>query len=84
VPRGRRLMETSLPLRLPSEMLADIGEVHVLRSDPGFLEGVGENRAGRADERLTLLVFDVAGLLTDQHQGSRLRPDAKHDLCGAR
>ena len=74
-------METSLPFDFHLKCLTT--SVRCTSSDriPASSKGVAENGAGRADEGLILLVLSVAGLLTDQHQGSRLRPDAKHDLC---
>src|SRR5438270_12895532 len=73
-------MDPALAPELVAEMLDRIGDVDVIASDPGALEPLVEDLAGRAHERVTLEVLAVAGLLSDQHQMCAPRALAHHGL----
>jgi hypothetical protein len=62
-------------------VLDDVGEVDAPSIDLQLIERAIEDRAGRANERLTGTILFVPRLFSDQHQ-SRSRPScAEHGLC---
>src|ERR1700722_309350 len=78
----RLLVQPPLAALLELEMLDCAGDEHRLAVDAGLDDGAVEDAAGRADERMALLVFLIARLLADQHDPRVLRPFARHDLRG--
>src|SRR5512144_361143 len=65
---ARGLVDAPLALRLPLEVLDDVGDVGVAALDFGLLQRLVQDPPGWADERMALDVLAVAGLLADQHQ----------------
>jgi len=49
-------------------VLDGIGPEHPVGIEVGRLEGPGEKLAGRTDERLSLTVLLITGLLAEQHE----------------
>src|SRR4051812_4512753 len=76
----RLLVDSSLALRLPLEVLDDVGDVDLRAVDPSLLEGAVEQLAGRADERTALEILLVAGLLPDEDDVRVRGPLAEHGL----
>jgi hypothetical protein len=62
------------------EMLDRIGDEGLFPRDPGIVQRLVEDPAGRADERLAGDVFFVARLLTHQHEGGVAWAFARHRL----
>jgi hypothetical protein len=77
------LVDPPLPLRLPLEVLDDVGHVGVAALDPRLLQRLVEDPAGWPDEGVALDVLPVTRLLPDQHQPGTLQPLAEDGL-GAR
>ena len=71
----RALVQTPLATRrrTPLEVLDDVRDEDRLAIDPGGLERLVEDPAGRTDERRALDVLVVARLLPDHHPASRHR-----------
>jgi hypothetical protein len=65
-----------------AEVFDRIRPVHLVAGQPGLLDGLHEQPAGRPDERRTLPVLLVARLLADQHDPGRRRPGREHGLGG--
>jgi hypothetical protein len=78
----RGLVQAALAAQLPFEMLDGIGDVEMLAVDAGSLERLIEQPSGGTDERQSLLVFLVAGLLADEHH-ARVRVAAPNTVCVA-
>jgi hypothetical protein len=57
----------------PLEVLDGVGQVDVRAVDAGLPQRPVQDPPGRADERTSLLVLLIAGLLTDEHH-RRVRP----------
>jgi len=64
---ARLLVDAPLPPRRPLEVLDHVRHVGERAVDPGLLERLVEEASGRADERASLAVLAVAGLLADEH-----------------
>ncbi len=80
----RRVVDATLPTRVPLEVLDRVGDVHIAARNAGLLEGIVEHSACRPDERRTFLVLLVAGLFTDQEEMSADRAIAEHGLGRSR
>ena len=62
------LVDAALAAGLPFEVLDRVGDVGVGTLDAALAQGAIQEVAGRADERVALLVLLVPGLLADQGQ----------------
>src|SRR5437660_5072939 len=60
-------MDPALALRLPLEVLDDVGQPDVALEDPDFRKAASQEDARRPHERPTPAVLDVAGLLAHHH-----------------
>src|SRR3954454_12232920 len=78
--RARALMDAALAALLEVEVLDRVGDVDERAVDPGLDERLVEDPARRADERMTLAVLAVAGLLADEHRLGLRRPLAEDRL----
>ena len=78
----RGLVQAALAAQLPLEVLDRVGDVEVLAIDPRRLERAVEQASRRPDERQSLLVLLVAGLLADQHHARVRVAGAEHRLGG--
>lgn len=65
---------------LEFEVLHGIGYINFSGIDAGIGQGASKHLAGRTDERMTLPVFLIAGLFSDQDQTRRRRSFAEHAL----
>jgi hypothetical protein len=74
------LVDPPLTAGLVAEVLDGVGDVHLLAGDPGALEALVEHSAGRSDERMTLDVLSIPGLLSDQHEPGATGTLAHHTL----
>src|SRR4029450_8802974 len=79
----RRLVDATLALRSPLEVLDDIGDVGVAALDPRLLQRLVQDAAGRAGEGVPFDVLAVSRLLSDQHQPRPLQPLAEDRLGAA-
>ena len=77
------LVDPALAPELVAEMLDRVRDVDVLAGDAGPLEALVEHFARGADERMSLDVLAVAGLLADQHQAGACGALAHDRLGGA-
>jgi hypothetical protein len=73
-------MQAPLAAPNPFEVLHRIGHVNFITGNLRVLERSVEHAAGGPDKRLAFLVFDVAGLLANQHHTRRAGPRAKNGL----
>src|SRR4051812_46261399 len=64
----------------PFEVLAHIGPVGLAAVDPGLLERLRQDLAGRPHERLAGTILAIAGLLAYQHQACPWRSLTEHRL----
>jgi len=76
----RLLVNAPLTPRLPLEVLYGVGEVNILTVKARSRQRFVENSAGGSDERLALLVFFVARLLSDKNNASVWRSLTEHGL----
>jgi hypothetical protein len=60
----RALVDPALAALGPPEVLDGVGQVDVRTVDAGFVQGPVEDVPGRTDERASLLVLLITGLLT--------------------
>ena len=79
----RLLVDALLSAGLPLEMLDGIGDVRDFPVDAGFLERLVEELSGGSDERASLQIFAVAGLLADEHEPRRAPTFAEDGLRAA-
>src|SRR5688572_8107835 len=61
----------------------DVGDVDLIAREADGLDDLRQQLSGAADERLTALVFFLAGRLADEHQPRFGVADAKDDLRSA-
>ena len=80
LPRVGLFMNPKLAALRRIEMFYDIGDVHLGAIDTSLLERVVEQLARRADERMALDVFSIAGLFADEHHFSPSRAFAEDRL----
>src|SRR6266511_6359305 len=80
--RVRFLVDAALAASLPLEMLDDVRHVDLAAVDPSVLEGLVQELAGRADERLARQVLLVARLLADEHHLGLARALTEDGLGG--
>src|SRR5436305_637480 len=73
-------MNPPLAASLVTEMLDHVRDVDIAPLDPGLLEPLVEDSAGRTDERMALDVLAVARLLADHHHLGVARALAHHRL----
>src|SRR5256885_2074706 len=73
-------MNAPLAASLVTEMLDHVRDVDIAPLDPGLLEPLVEDAAGRPDERMALDVLAVARLLADHHHLGVPGPFAHHGL----
>ena len=76
----RRLVQAALPAHLEAEVLDRVRLVDALVVEARALQRDVQHVAGRPDERVTLDVLAVAGLLADEHELGMLRPLAEDGL----
>ena len=74
------LMQANLAAQFPFEMLHSIGDVHVGPIDACGLEAFIKQLTGWSDERLSLLVFAIAGLFSHQENSGMGPAFPKDDL----
>src|SRR6267143_2738152 len=74
------LMQPSLALGLPLEVLDGVGHVHLGAIDAGRLERLIQHPAGGSDEGLALPILAVAGLLADEHRSRLFGPFTEDGL----
>ena len=79
----RTLVNAPFPTRSVAKVLDDVGEVRMGAVDAGQLEPLVEHTPGWTDERVSLDVLTISGLLPDQHQASVARSLPEHGLRGA-
>src|SRR2546427_3768713 len=63
----RLLVQATLALRLPFEVLDGVRDVGAAAVDTCLLERLVEDTSGGADERFSFPVLPIAGLLSDEH-----------------
>ena len=63
-------------------MLHHVGHEHAFTVDARLREPAIQDLPGRSHERLSLHVLSVTGLLANEHQGRRRRPNAENGLSG--
>src|SRR5678815_4176514 len=80
LPHCRFLMQASFAPLDPSKMFDGVGDVYLVPRDARFSKSLVEHPARRSDERMSLTVFDVAGLLADQNDTRMFRPFAENRL----
>jgi hypothetical protein len=73
-------MQAPLATPNPFEVLHGIGHVNFIAGNPRVLERPVEHAAGGPDKWLAFLIFDVAGLLANQHHTRSAGPRAKNGL----
>src|ERR1700704_1939214 len=61
------LVQATLALWLPFEVLDGVGDIDAAAIDPRLLERLVEDTSGGADERFAFLVLAIARLLSDEH-----------------
>src|ERR1044071_6829288 len=61
-------------------MLYGIGNIHLVARDAGFSKRLVEHSTRRSDERMSLQVFHVAGLLADENDIRAFRAFAENRL----
>lgn len=83
LPRAGFGVQPPLAPLFPFEMFDRIGDEHFVAVDSGILQCPVENPAGRSDERTSDTVFDIAGLLADQHHRGAWRTFSENSLRGA-
>src|SRR5579885_2627769 len=67
--RGRRaLMLAPFPLRIPFKMLDGIGDIDLVTGNVRFYQSSIQKFSRRSHERMSGAVFQIARLLSDQHQ----------------
>jgi hypothetical protein len=74
------LMQPNLAARFPFEVLHCVGDVHLSSIDACGLEAFVEQLTGWSDERLPLLVFAIAGLLSYEENSGVGSAFPKDDL----
>ena len=75
-------MQAPLAAPDPFEVLHRIGDVNFVAGNERVFQRPVEDAAGRPDEWFTFLVFNVTGLLANQHHIRVARPLAKNGLGG--
>src|SRR5437868_5819754 len=76
----RALVQTPLAARFELEMFNCVGNKNCISLYSSVSQCLCEYCAGRANERLALLVFLIARLLSHHHDAGSRRPLAWHDL----
>src|SRR5580765_1049690 len=79
---ARRLVDPALAALLELEVLDRVGDVDLFALQPGFGQRPVEHLARRPDERRSLKIFLIAGLLADEHDPRAGRPKAEDGLRG--
>src|SRR4029077_14795919 len=74
------LVQATLALRLPLEMLDGVCDVDAAAIAARLLERLVEATPGPGDKRLAFDVLAIAGLLSDEHDLSVFRALAEHGL----
>jgi hypothetical protein len=74
------LMQPNPAARFPFEVLHGVGDVHLSSIDPRGLEAFVKQLTSWSDERLPLLVFAIAGLLSYQQNSGMGSAFPKDDL----
>jgi hypothetical protein len=74
----RALMDPALAALGPLEVLDGVGEVYLRAVEAGLVQGPVQDPPGRPDERTSLLVLLIAGLLTDEHHRRGRLPLPEH------
>ena len=80
--RSRFLMQTPFAAGDVLEVLHRIGDIDGAAIDARVIERAVEKLSRRADERMALNVFAIAGLLADDHDGRMRRTFAENRLGG--
>ena len=73
-------MNAPLSAWLPFEVLDDVGHVDLRSIDSRLDQRFVEEVSGRPDERLSLQIFLIAGLLANKHYGRCRFPFAEDGL----
>lgn len=76
----RLLVDPPLAALDEAEVLDRVGQIGVLLSDPCLVHRAMQQAPGRPDERLTVTVLHVSGLLADEHHLGVRGTAGEHDL----
>jgi hypothetical protein len=79
----RSLMQPPFTPRLPTEMLHRIGDEYLRPRDLRLSEQLIQQSTRRPNERVSLVVLSIAGLLAHQHNMGFARALTQHRLSGA-